>query len=381
MKIKLKLKSKKGIAFTLIELIVVVAIIALLASLVIFSLNSVRMKGRDVQRVSHMNSINQALRAYYNDHGFYPATLNFGQPFRNADGNKTYLDEVPQNPSPRTDHNCPDREYVYTASTDKKEYSLIVCTNKQGDPSKPSLIFSGQEGLFHCGDLITDLEENTYKTITIGTQCWMAQNLKTKFNPDGSCIIDGSQPPCPDAIPDPPNPSPVNPQPRLRTCLYNTESNCTLRYSPAPVLDGAFYMWDAAMNHSTTEKARGICPIGWHIPSDNEWYILESYVTNPGQPCNATRIDPGTTSCAGSGTRLRYPAGSSGFNAVLTGYYGLVGGQLIFDHTNQGLRFISSSQSSSSQYISRMLWPNALSNLWRFNNEKNIGSSLRCIKD
>jgi len=63
----------KSAAFTLIELLVVVAIIALMAVLVLFSVESIRAKSRDVRRVSDIKSIQEGLAMYHNDYQLYPA--------------------------------------------------------------------------------------------------------------------------------------------------------------------------------------------------------------------------------------------------------------------------------------------------------------------
>lgn len=62
---------KKG--FTLIELLVVVAIIGVLASVVLASLNTARVKGRDARRLADLKQIQTALEMYFNDFGYYPA--------------------------------------------------------------------------------------------------------------------------------------------------------------------------------------------------------------------------------------------------------------------------------------------------------------------
>ena len=87
-------------------------------------------------------------------------------------------------------------------------------------------------------NVITDIEGNFYTTVQIGEQTWMQQNLRVTLAPDGSGIdsyiytIDGI---------------PVNEE------TY-----------------GRLYTWDVAMNGSTVENSQGICPDGWHIPSDEE---------------------------------------------------------------------------------------------------------------
>ncbi len=45
---------------------------------------------------------------------------------------------------------------------------------------------------------------------------------------------------------------------------------------------GLLYTWAAAINGSTTEMNQGVCPTGWHIPSNNEWSELENYLINNG---------------------------------------------------------------------------------------------------
>ena len=65
-------KFKKG--FTLIELLVVVAIISILSSVVMASLNSARVKGKDAARMEDVKSLKTALELYYNDNGGYPTS-------------------------------------------------------------------------------------------------------------------------------------------------------------------------------------------------------------------------------------------------------------------------------------------------------------------
>jgi len=76
------------------------------------------------------------------------------------------------------------------------------------------------------------------------------------------------------------------------------------------------YQWSAAMNGSTTEGAQGKCPTGWHIPTDNEQYILENYLKDDGQGCDNIRSD--SWACSSAGTKLK-TGGSSNFNALLAG--------------------------------------------------------------
>lgn len=91
---------------------------------------------------------------------------------------------------------------------------------------------------------ITDYDGNVYHTIVIGEQVWLKENLKSLHYSDGTKI--------PDVV------------------AYNNDDNLADIY-------GRLYKWDAAMKNSTEESVQGVCPCGWHIPSDAEWKQLENF--------------------------------------------------------------------------------------------------------
>jgi uncharacterized protein (TIGR02145 family) len=113
-----------------------------------------------------------------------------------------------------------------------------------------ALIWTGLTGC-HT-NLVRDVEGNVYKTVNIGTQVWMAENLKTtKFN-DGTSI---------------PLVTNYDSWAALTTpayCWYNNDSSNKEVY-------GALYNWYAV----NTNK---LCPEGWHIPADSEWTTLMDYL-------------------------------------------------------------------------------------------------------
>ncbi len=100
---------------------------------------------------------------------------------------------------------------------------------------------------------MNDIEGNTYVTVTIGTQTWMAENLKTTKYNDGTDI---------------PNVTGDNEWKNLNTpgyCWYNNDA------STYKSVYGALYNWYAV----ATGK---LCPSGWHVPTDDQWIELARYL-------------------------------------------------------------------------------------------------------
>ena len=110
---------------------------------------------------------------------------------------------------------------------------------------------------------LTDIDGNDYKTVTIGTQVWMVENLKTTKYNDGTAI---------------PNITDNTSWAALTTGAYcdniNTPSISTTY--------GRLYNWYAVDNNAGTKVAsnggKNVCPTGWHVPSDAEWTTLTTYL-------------------------------------------------------------------------------------------------------
>ena len=104
---------------------------------------------------------------------------------------------------------------------------------------------SAAPATFTCGiSKVSDADGNTYNTVSIGSQCWMAQNLKSVHYSDGTTEITGKYYP-------------------------NNNSGNVATY-------GYLYNWSAVMHGSTTEGAQGICPTGWHVPTVAEYQSIIS---------------------------------------------------------------------------------------------------------
>jgi uncharacterized protein (TIGR02145 family) len=108
-----------------------------------------------------------------------------------------------------------------------------------------------------CGDSIL-FDNYYYETVLIGDQCWFAENLRTMVYADGTAIP---------VISDPLNWS--GPTYTGARCHYNFVSANLTTY-------GRLYNWYAV------DDAGGLCPSGWHVPTDGEWTELENYITAQG---------------------------------------------------------------------------------------------------
>ncbi len=103
---------------------------------------------------------------------------------------------------------------------------------------------------------VSDIDGNTYKTIQIGTQTWMAENLKTTKYNDGTNI---------------PNVTDNAAWTSMSSPAYCWYKNDAATYKS---VYGALYNWYVGASTNTKK----VCPTGWHVPADNEWTILTSYL-------------------------------------------------------------------------------------------------------
>ncbi len=197
-----------------------------------------------------------------------------------------------------------------------------------------------------CPSAVEDIDNNTYNTVQIGIQCWMKENLKVAKNPEGVPIT--------------------------RYCYNNDNKICDT--------DGGLYDWNTAMNNSIQERAQGICPDGWHMPTDSEWYTLEKGLAINIDTCLSDRgkeYEGSVGGCKPAGEKLVL-GGSSGFDAILSGYrYPEGNWNPMFDRREIEAAFWSSAEQGDSawnRYLNQ-------SDSYRYKNEKGYGFSIRCLKD
>jgi uncharacterized protein (TIGR02145 family) len=168
----------------------------------------------------------------------------------------------------------------------------------------------------------------TYHTVLIGDQCWFKENLNV-----GTMIGNLETPD--DTAPTPNNPATVS-----KWCFDDTLANCDS--------EGGLYSWAEAnalpnfcnsTSCSVPTVNQGICPSGWHIPSDAEQHTLENYLKTAGESCDAARSG---WDCSGAGAALVL-GGSSGFDAISAGNHETNGDLSWFDKREPSAHFWSSS--------------------------------------
>lgn len=214
-----------------------------------------------------------------------------------------------------------------------------------------NLVIYGEETTFttltdECGSL-ADIDGNTYNTIRIGTQCWMAENLKTSKLSNGYSINN---------IEDEPTWSTAQNE---AWCYYMNNSLNNITY-------GKLYNWFAV------NSTNNLCPIGWHVPTKTEWQTL---IAN----CGGSTVAGSKLKEAGTAHWSSPNPGadnSSGFTALPAGY-----------RASSAFRYIGYNAHwwTSTEYDADNAWYFGMNNVNSDASgdhvDKNDGFSVRCIKD
>ncbi len=110
--------------------------------------------------------------------------------------------------------------------------------------------------VFTCGNSFSDIRDGkSYPTVQIGTQCWMAANLNRGTQITSSQVQFDN---CVDE----------------KYCFGNDAAKCS-KY-------GGLYQWDEMMRYDDVPEGQGLCPPGWHIPTDNDWTVLCNFYNGYG---------------------------------------------------------------------------------------------------
>lgn len=225
---------------------------------------------------------------------------------------------------------------------------------------------------------LTDIDNNTYKTIQIGTQTWMAENLKTTRYNDGSDIPHVTD--------------------SLEWLNLASPGYCWYKNDESTYEDvyGALYNWYCI----NTDK---LCPAGWHVPTDPEWTALENYLQNNGynydgilDSDNNRNTNNKTAKALASTNGWYMVSGTSGFDGVIgrtdypdkrnaSGFTAIAA-----SHRDNYARFLSNGYNAGfwcatetgpgTAYIRNMSW-NQVDVIRYSAVDKKQGFSIRCVKD
>jgi uncharacterized protein (TIGR02145 family) len=204
-------------------------------------------------------------------------------------------------------------------------------------------------GLSGChSDSMKDIEGNVYKTVTLGTQVWMAENLKTTKYNDGTEI---------------PVITENDSWAKLTTPGYSWYNNDSKEYKK---IYGALYNWYVV----NTNK---LCPVGWHVSTDAEWNTLAIFLQG-GNEVGGKLKEKGTK-------HWKIPnegaTNESGFTALPGGYRSFEGAFNYIGIT--GYWWSSTEYNESSVLFWNLRYKSG--GTFKYRSEKNCGFSVRCIRD
>lgn len=241
-------------------------------------------------------------------------------------------------------------------------------------------------GSFVCGvNTAIDIDGNIYNTVKIGAQCWMKQNMRVgkmltseNFMPQTSSLIE-------------------------KWCYRNESVVCNT--------NGGLYTWAEALQYdpgcntsNCTPKVnrQGICPTGWHIPTDSEFKLLEislGMVDNVQHLAYLDQLDVNRIGDAGTDQGFKLMVGgSSGFDALFSGARFDNVSSNTFENFAKGAYFWTSSGHNEDQFrtppspfgggvtnkdviaVARFLWKERGS-VGRSESSKTNGYSVRCLKN
>jgi uncharacterized protein (TIGR02145 family) len=220
------------------------------------------------------------------------------------------------------------------------------------------------------GGTVTDTDGNVYQTVTIGTQVWMVEDLKTTHYNDGSAIPLVTDNTAWDNLTTP------------GYCYYNNDINNKDKY-------GALYNW-FVIDPSNLKK---IAPTGWHVPSDSEWTVLDNYLISNGYNWDATTTGEKTAKslAAQSDWSASTNAGAigndltknnrSGFSALPGGCRSTYGGHGFFYVGSNNAWWSSTAVDASSAWGRGLAYDGDSLRRLSVGANKSCGYSVRLVRD
>ncbi len=242
-----------------------------------------------------------------------------------------------------------------------EEYTLIwKISSYCGQTADTVVITINQVAGSACqGVSSVEYQGKTYTTVAIGSQCWFKENL------DVGVMIWSSNAQTDNGVIE-------------KYCYSNDTAYCNTY--------GGLYKWEELMNYNYVEGTQGICPVGWHIPSDYEFCQLASYMDST-VDCNGLgwlgTNSGGKLKEVGTAHWLSPNTGAtneSGFTGLGAGYWSNFSGSGNFYSFN-----VTGSFWTSSMVSTAIAWDYYLyytnSKIYRQQLSTTHHNSLRCIKD
>lgn len=267
--------------------------------------------------------------------------------------------------------NQADAQSIFSGSTNEQgeysiqisasgQYKLQVTGNDIETHEQQILEITGNMTLdITVNRTVTDIDGNVYRTVKIGYQWWMAENLKVTNYRNG------------EAIPNVTNNTTWAGLSTAARCAYDNNETTADTY-------GYLYNWYAV------DDSRTIAPVGWHVPSDEEWKELEVYLGMSQSQADSLGLrgtdeggkikETGTAHWQSPNTGA---TNESGFSALPGGYRDTNDGYYYMDYT---AHFWSSTENTSSFAWYRILY-NSNSGVRRNYRSKRYGRSVRCVRD
>ena len=239
-------------------------------------------------------------------------------------------------------------------------YVRAYATNGGGTSYGNEVMFTTTA--FICGQTLYDARDGqSYTTVQIGDQCWMAENLNI------GTMIQGSNNMTDNGVIE-------------KYCYENSTDNCDVY--------GGLYQWNEMMSYNTAPESQGSCPDGWHLPNDESWTILTNFLSNQSiYQCNnnsgyIAKSLASTTNWLNSTSTCN--VGNNPASNNETGFTGHPAGTrstsgTFFEQTRRAYWWSSSQNGSLSAWYRYLVYNSP--NTWQGSDTKAMGYSIRCLKN
>lgn len=199
--------------------------------------------------------------------------------------------------------------------------------------------------IYDCSGTITDIEGNEYSIITIGDQCWMAENLRVSLYRNGDTI----------------------PNIKEKERWVELTSGAWCWFENDPMYDS---IYGKMYNGYAVNDTRGICPKGWRVPSEQDWLILDQNVEEGG--LKEMGFEHWMTPNEGASNSSGFTALPAGLRHGANGHFSVLG--------TTGAWFELNDQPEGDIIIRVLKWytPRLSWNTSKLNRE---GACIRCMRD